>query len=82
MVMLHFRLKSDKKPNSTKVSAVKYVEYINREGSFANDEQWEQNNKFVGDFITIAKTLRALNGLNALLYNSFQVHCKWRQNHH
>ena len=68
MAMFHFRLKSDKKPNGTKISAVKHVEYITREGSFANDEQWKQNNKFVGDFITTAKTPSALNGLNALLY--------------
>jgi len=34
MAMYHFRLKSDKKPNGTKISAVKHVEYINREGLF------------------------------------------------
>ena len=33
MAMYHFRIKSDKKPNGTKVSAVKHVEYINREGT-------------------------------------------------
>ena len=37
MAMFHFRLKSDKKPNGTKISAVKHVEYIDREGSFAHD---------------------------------------------
>ena len=70
MAMFHFRLKSDKKPNGTKVSAVKHVEYINREGSFAYDEQWKQNNNFVGNFITTAQTPNALDGLNALLYKS------------
>ena len=70
MAMFHFRLKSDKKPNGSKVSAVKHVEYINREGSFAHDEQWKQNNRFVGNFITTAKTPNALDGLNALLYKS------------
>lgn len=70
MAMFHFRLKSDKKPNGTKVSAVKHVEYINREGSFAYDEQWKQNNRFVGNFITTAQTPNALDGLNALLYKS------------
>ena len=35
MAMFHFRLKSDKKPNGTKISAVKHVEYINREKAFS-----------------------------------------------
>ena len=39
MAMFHFRLKSDKKPNGAKISAVKHVEYINREGSFSSDKQ-------------------------------------------
>ena len=70
MAMYHFRIKSDKKPNGTKISAVKHVEYINREGTFAHDEQWEQTNKFVGNFITTEKTPNALDGLNALLYKT------------
>ena len=70
MAMFHFRLKSDKKPNGTKISAVKHVEYIDREGSFAHDEQWKENNKFVGDYITTAETSNVLGGLNALLYKT------------
>ena len=70
MAMFHFRLKSDKKPNGTKISAVKHVEYINREGSFSNDEQWQERNKFVGDFITTAQTANTLNGLEMLLYKT------------
>lgn len=70
MAMFHFRLKSDKKPNGTKISAVKHVEYINREGSFYHDEQWQKNNKFVGDCITTAQTSNALEGLKTLLYNT------------
>ena len=50
MAMYHFRIKSDKKPNGTKISAVQHVEYINREGKFSTPEQWQQKNKFVGDF--------------------------------
>ena len=34
MAMFHFRLKSDKKPNGTKISAVQHVKYINREKAF------------------------------------------------
>ena len=70
MAMFHFRLKSDKKPNGTKISAVKHVEYIDREGSFAHDEQWKENNKFVGDSIKTAETSNVLGGLNALLYKT------------
>ncbi len=42
LAMYHFRIKSDKKPNGTKISAVKHVEYINREGKFFSPEQWQQ----------------------------------------
>ena len=70
MAMYHFRIKSDKKPNGSKVSAVKHVEYINREGTFAYDEHWKETNNFVGNFITTAKTPNALNGLNTLLYKT------------
>ena len=70
MAMFHFRLKSDKKPNGTKISAVKHVEYINREGTFAHDKQWKESNKFVGNFITTAETPNALGGFNALLYKT------------
>ena len=68
--MFHFRIKSDKKPNGTKISAVKHVEYINREGSFSHDEHWEQTNKFVGNFISTEKTPNALDGINTLLYKT------------
>ncbi|MBQ3444508.1 MAG: hypothetical protein IJG33_14845 [Selenomonadaceae bacterium] len=47
MAMYHFRLKSDKKPNGTKISAVKHVEYIDREGSFAHDEHWKTGRKTI-----------------------------------
>ena len=70
MAMYHFRIKSDKKPNGTKISAVKHVEYINREGTFAHDEHWKQTNKFVGNFITTAQMPNALDGINALLYKT------------
>ena len=70
MAMFHFRLKSDKKPSGAKVSAVKHVEYINREGTFAHDEQWKKKNKFVGDFITTEERANVVGGRNALLYKS------------
>ena len=70
MAMYHFRIKSDKKPNGTRISAVKHVEYINREGTFAHDEHWKQTNKFFGNFITTVQTPNALDGLNAFLYKT------------
>ena len=70
MAMFHFRLKSDKKPNGTKISAVKHVEYINREGAFSDDEHGKENDKFVGNFITTEKTPNVLDGQNILLYKT------------
>ena len=58
MAMFHFRLKSDKKPSGSKISAVKHVEYINREGSFAHDELWQQSNNFSDNFISTALKLK------------------------
>ena len=68
--MFHFRLKSDKKPNGTKISAVKHVEYIKREGSFSHEEHWQENNKFVGDYITTTQKPKAFDGLETLLYKT------------
>lgn len=70
MAMYHFRLKSDKKPNGTKISAVQHVEYINREGKFSSQEQWQAKNKFVGNFITTEKTPNAFGGQDMLLYKT------------
>ena len=70
LAIYHFRIKSDKKPSGSKVSAVKHVEYINREGTFAHDELWKQSNKFVGNFLTTVQTPNALDGINELLYKT------------
>jgi hypothetical protein len=70
MAMYHFRLKSDKKPNGTKISAVKHVEYINREGAFSDDEQEKESDKYVGNFITTEKSPNALEGQSILLYKT------------
>lgn len=70
MAMYHFRIKSDKKPNGTKISAVQHVEYINREGKFSTPEQWAEKNKFVGDFISTEKFPNAFDGQNFLLYKT------------
>ena len=70
MAMYHFRIKSDKKPNGTKISAVQHVEYINREGKFSTPEQWQEKNKFVGDFISSEKFPNTFGGQNFLLYKT------------
>ena len=70
MAMFHFRLKSDKKPDGTKISAVQHVDYIRCEGNFANTENWHENNKFVGNFISSAEVKDACNGLETLLYKT------------
>ena len=70
MAMFHFRLKSDKKPDGTKISAVQHVDYIKREGNFANIERWQENNKFVGNFISSAAVKDACNGIETLLYKT------------
>lgn len=72
MAMFHFRLKSDKKPNGTKISAVKHVEYINREGAFSDVSHEQETDKFVGNFITTEKIPNVLDGQNMLLYRTNQ----------
>ena len=68
--MFYFRIKSDKKNNGTKISAVQHVKYINREGKFSTPEQWQEKNKFVGDFISSEKFPNAFGGQNFLLYKT------------
>ena len=70
MAMYHFRIKSDKKPNGTKISAVQHVEYINREGKFSTPEQWQQKNEFGGDFISSKKFSNTFDEQNILLYKT------------
>ena len=70
MAMFHFQLKSDKKPNGATISAVKHVEYINREGVFSDDGHEQGADKFVGNFIMTEKTPDALGGQNVLLYKN------------
>ena len=69
MAMFHFRLKSDKKPDGTKISAVQHVDYIRREGNFANIDQ-QENFKFNGNFISTAEIKNTLDGQNILLYKT------------
>ena len=70
MALFLFRLKLDKKPNGTKISAVKRVEYISRERSFSGDENEKENDKFVGNVITTEEMPNAFDGQNLLLYKT------------
>ena len=54
MAMFHFRLKSDKKPDGTRISPIQHVDYIRREGNFAEEQDRQEKNKFVGNFISSA----------------------------
>jgi hypothetical protein len=70
VAMFHFRLKSDKKPDGTRISAVQHVDYIRHEGNFAEDKEWQETNNFVGNFITSAEVKNACKDLNSLLYKT------------
>ena len=70
MAMFHFRLKSDKKPDGTRISPIQHVDYIRHEGNFAEDREWQAHNKFVGNFISSAEIKNACKNLNSLLYKT------------
>ena len=70
VAMFHFRLKSDKKPDGTRISPIQHVDYIRREGNFAEDKDWKENNKFVGNFISSAEVKNACKDFNSLLYKT------------
>lgn len=68
--MFHFRLKSDKKPDGTRISPIQHVDYIRREGNFAEAQDWQEKNKFVGNLISSAEVKNACKDFNSLLYKT------------
>ena len=66
MAMFHFRLKSDKKPDDTRISAVQHVDYIRHEGNFAKNWYLTEKNKFVGNFISSDEIKDACKVLESL----------------
>ena len=62
MAMFHFRLKSDKKPDGTRISANQHLQYIQREGNFSHIEQSHQ--KFETDKISASAHLDYINRNN------------------
>ena len=68
--MYHFRIKTDKKPDGTRISAVQHVDYIRHEGNFAEEQEWAKNNKFVGNVISSTDKKEACKGQETLLYKT------------
>ena len=54
--MFHFRIKSDKKPDGTRISPIQHVEYIRREGKYEEEQ-------FVGNFISTTEMKKTDEGL-------------------
>ena len=50
--------------------AVRHVDYIRREGNFAQVEKWQQNKRFGGYFISTNQTKNIFDGQNFLLYKT------------
>ncbi len=68
MALFHFRIKSDKKPEGYKISAVKHVDYIRRQGAFSDFDHFTSINHFSGNLISSAEIKDACGGLDSLLY--------------
>lgn len=62
MALFHFRLKSDKKPNGTRISANQHLQYIQREGNFSHIDQSHQ--KLETDKISASDHLDYINRNN------------------
>lgn len=56
MAMYHFRIKTDKKPDGTRISPTQHVEYIRREGKYEEE-------KFFGNFISTTEMKNEDEGL-------------------
>ena len=70
MALFHFRIKSDKKPDGSKISAVKHIDYIRREGAFSNVDRTSSIDHFCGNFISSSEIIDACNGIDTLLYRT------------
>ena len=70
MALFHFRIKSDKKPDGSKISAVMHVNYIRREGAFSDFDRTTSIDHFNGNFISSAEINDACNGIDTLLYST------------
>ena len=75
MALFHFRIKSDKKPDGSKISAVNHVDYIRREGVFSDVDRTSSFDYFSGNFISSAEIKDACGGLDSFLYRTDDFGC-------
>ena len=75
MALFHFRIKSDKKPDGSKISAVNHVDYIRREGAFFDVDRTSSFDHLSGNFISSAEIKDAYCGLDSLLYKTDDFGC-------
>ena len=69
MATYHFRIKNDKKPDGTRISAVTHAEYVGREGKFSDIDRKESlRQTLAGNFITTEKARDAFDGKYIPLY--------------
>jgi hypothetical protein len=66
----HFRIKSDKKPDGTKIGAAEHAEYIDREGKYANIDEKELSKISYNSVITGKHPIEHLPKKELLLYKS------------
>ena len=71
MAMFHFRIKSDKKSDGSKVSAVQHVDYIRRQGIYSDEKE---SKKFIENFIS-AKNIQSSTDQFDLLYKTDEFGC-------
>ena len=69
MASYHFRIKSDKKPDGTRIAAVTHAEYVGREGKFSDiDRRDALRQALAGNIITTATAKDAFGGKYIPLY--------------
>ena len=75
MALFHFRIKSDKKPDGSKISAVNHVDYIRREGAFSYVDRTSSFDHFSGNLISSSEIKDPYCGLDSLLYKTDVFGC-------
>ena len=70
MALFHFRIKSDKKPDGSKISDVKHIGYIRCEGAFSDIDRSTSIDRFSGNLISSAEIKDACGSLDSFLYKT------------
>ena len=68
MASYHFRVKTDKKSDGSRISASVHVDYIKREGKYEDEGAGTDEKNFLMNVITSDKVTDIFNGQFALLY--------------